>query len=732
MFGKKNESKEKPSQNKGDVSTNPKARRRRKRRGKGGKTEEKKRIDLNSLVKTGSQFAPDGERVIDVSVTICPSSLATWPLAIVSRAYSMNTTNPITIWGMYNAMYYDFIALASNQVDVVSTRIAYVNALIQLVRAKTVRGQLLNVNYTFNNVSPGTAPVALIQVRNFNYYMYVNEGDDPGSSLNIQIPPPVVSLPQALEQYTNNLNFLQGQSIGSMLKTQNINEASQVFARDPSAYASNSLYFATGSCPSGGYASAENEVYGMSMPTTSVFTELGTNLERVARYFTLSAGDATSCFGLGFIPQFAMKNYSSRLPPIIKYINFDELWTIYANWFAQILVAASNVTGNVEFVNSYLANPVPLSYAIIAFRQALVKYLAASQAATQFQGYTPDGVVYWEAFRVSSNTVGKPMTPLLVPVLLQENVRGFEPKVYNYGKKTVTPERVSQTYLPCIGMFPTNDLVNPFIVDQEGNTNFVFGPIPSPEVGTSYIDGRSNVNVYDFNSSCINSAVVALNEIVAKLNLVAGGYGPFEGSSNCNLLAFTRYDQLGNSDFEVKMANTPLWAQNSAFKSKVADYNRKKAEFNERKKGVKRTLSQGPSEEKFRYLQTGITEYIPRYFSSAVPITNELKSVLTNMVIPSLLILENGQATRITQNMGQTAFSETFWFTVAQDIGNNGSNGSASIGEIMTILGIASAPGLAAKSNSEIARVLEGMQNLGKGGFLDALFKGVMEFINNV
>jgi len=712
--------------------TKPK-RKRVRRRGK-GKAAEKEHINSKSVVKKGSQFSPDGERVINISVMICPYSIATWCLSVISRAYTINTIDPSTIWGMYFAMYYDFVACASNKIDQVSTRLAYINALIQLVTSKTVKGQLLNVNYSFNNVSPATSPTPQIQIRNYNYYMYVAAGDDPGGSLNTQVAPASISFDQAVEFYTNNLNYLQGQSQGAMLMVQKISEASMVFARDPSAYASNSLYFATGSCPSGGYASAENEVYGMSMPTTSVFTELGTNLERVARYFTLSAGDACSCFGLGFIPQFSMKNYSSKLPPIIKYINFDELWDIYANWIGQTLVAASNVTGNQQIVLDYLAAPVPLHYAIYAFRQALLKYLAASQAATQFQGYTPDGSNYWEALRVSSNTVAKPTTQLYVPYFLQENVRAFEPKVYNYGKKTVTPERISQTYLPCIGTFPLNVLDNPFVTLQDGSAHFVFGPIPSAEVGINIIDGRNGSGVvFDFNSAIVNSSVVALNQLIVSLNLVCGGYGPFEGSSDCNLLAFTRYDQSGSTDFEATIERTPVWARTAQFKTRMADYNLKKAEYEESRRSVKRTMSQGPDTSRFVYkLKAGIDNYYPRFYSSAVPITNELKSVLVNMVVPSLLILENGTTTNITQNMGQTAFSETFWFTVSQDVGSTGSIGACTIGELCTILGMASAPGLAAKPNSEIARVLEQMQNMGKGGFLDALFKGVMEFVNNI
>jgi len=450
-------------------------------------------------------------------------------------------------------------------------------------------------------------------------------------------------------------------------------------------------------------------------------------------FFSLSAGDACSAFGLAFIPQYSMKNYSTKLPPIIKYINFDEIWAVYANWFAEVIYKATNVIANPQDALNYLAAPIPINYAQIAVRQSILKYLASSQAATQFQAYTTDGSTYWEAFRVGSNTVPRPAQPLNFPLLLAENIRALEPKVYNYGRQAGIAERLSQVYVPCIGMFPDNDLVNP-LIDVNGEIFSVFGPPLVSESGISLIDGTGpSSTVFDFNSSCIKFAIAAINELLGKLQQVSGPWGPLEGSSDFNLLAFTRYDQIGSNDFEKTMATTPQWGHTVAYKNRLADYNRKKRDFEGRVK-LARSPSRGKTdkEEKFVYtVHQGIDSYVARYYSGGVPITNDIKNVLANLVVPSLLILETGGASQINLNMGMTAFCEKHFYTVGQDSGF-GNIGGATIGEVCAYIGIQQAPGTAANPEGEVSRVMEFLQKVGKGGFLDALLQGVMTFAQNL
>lgn len=656
---------------------------------------------------------------IEIVETMCPYARATWSLALISRLAVLDTKNLDTIYYVYQAMDADFVNAVKNTTPILTSRPAFVNSLLELVRAKTTNTPRLKISYSFNGATFSGAPSPVVDVDGYKYYM-LNSGLDGGANLPVMVTPLAVPLEQAIAIYNSALSALVGNTPKKMLQQQSIDERSRVFENDASAYASRSVYTGTsGSCPSGGYASAELEVYAKALSTLSVFVELPATPTRVAHELAFASGDTTTAFGMPYLEQFTMLDYSTRLPPIIKYIDFSECWQLYSQWFAECIRKGWDVEAMKPTIEAYLANPVPLQYAIIALRQTLMKYFHVPQSCTQFQSYTYANTKTFHALRLGTNTVSRLAYPLNLPTLFVENMRALGPR--RYCKPGFKAERHCRWYLPCFGLFPDSEFLNPSVV-IEGAAVDVFGAnaVPPGEATVNYIDGSTVSNVYNFGAACIDSAITKLNEIVVKDSQVCGTTGNLEGTNDFNLLAFTRFDEVSQASLDdAVFENVPKWAHTDTFRDLKSQYETKKKQYE---------ATRTKSSPKFKFvLGAEITNKIPRAFTSSVVITKELQSVLENLIVPSVVSIDPAVTIQVATSGFQVAFSETQSYEVNKPTGSTPMVNS-SVAAMLANLGKSLCPGTAAQPSQEVARLLKILQESGKGGFLDAALSGIMTF----
>jgi len=677
-----------------------------------------------SIARPGATIAQGGSSVVPITVQICPMSIQTYDLALVSYAYQKATTEFDMVYGFHSIMNADMRQLASNGVDVVSSRPRYLNTLMQLWKAKTVQYLGMTYRYNFTNIDIAPAVSPLVSVRNKKFAMYI-AGVDNSNLLCIQNPPSNYTLTTGLAAYTNVLSIVTNQSQNKNLQAQSVAEASSVFEKDPSIYASRSPYAGTeGGCPSGGFASSENECYGGALPILSVGPELSQNTDRAAHELAFSSGDATSAFGYGLLPWFRMLHYSTRYAPIIKYIEYGELWTVWSSWFAECIAKSLDGPGS-QAAAAYLANPIPFLYAKIAFRQTLMTYFNVSQACVQFQTYQAENTIRFEGFLVGSNSVGRLTNTLFCPAVLQENIRMLECKLYQVAGVDKA-EKFSQLFVPCIGTILGSEYNNPYVQYGEDSVP-VFGPLPPNEADVGLVDGVVNNIVYDFNSVVIQNAVAVANETISNLSVVCGPFGLIAGSCNATLLTYTRYLQYGNSDFKSDVV-VPVWAQTSTYKNLIAEAERKK-KAKESEKKLSRTNSKKTVET--REVGDGLEAYYTRGFSAYNKIYNEDMTLFNSFVIPSVVSYINNQTVATNQPCMQTIFSEPNSLTVSKNVGNS-NLGSQSMMEMLTTLGKSLAPGVAANANSEAARVVSDVQKNNEGGFFQGLLAGLDAFLVHV
>jgi len=666
---------------------------------------------------------------IEISSIMCPDARLTWSCALISRLATLDTTNLAQIYYVYQIMDTDFISVLKNSTPVIFSRVAFVNTLFELIKAKTVNTPRMNVSYQFNSTLLSGAPSPALDIRNYFFYMF-NPGVDSGMSLSIMTVPPVVTDDVALLSYNSALPKWTPNIPKRMLMQEEIDNRSLIFEKDASGYAQRAGYVKTqGSCPSGGYSSAESEVYCGALSTLSVFVELPEDvpndpLLRTALNFNFASGDTTCAFGYPFLDGFKMLDYSTRLPPIIKYIDFSQLWTVYVQWFGEVLrKGAAGPGGKDVEVLAWLTNPVPLVYAIIAFRQSVLKYLATAQACTQFQTYESFTNDYFEPLRVGTNTASRLAIPLDMPVLLVENIRALAPKRYCAdGNRS---EKRCRWYLPCVGLKSNSQFLNPLVTINDVQYN-TFDPVnPAGEAGINFIDGSGPNNVFDFNSTVIGASAQQMNLITVSINsAVCGDTGPLEGTSSFNLLAFTRYDEVNNVSYtDETFASMPKWMLNGNH-SLYKDYSAKKAEF-------ERTRTKS-SKNLFSYkVGAGVTALVPRSYSSSVVITKEIMDIMETLVIPSVECYNDATTPIVSQQGFQTAFSETQSYEVNQPTeGQPG--GLISVGAMLSNLGISLAPGVAAHPSLEVSRAMTTLQETDRGSFLLAALAGVTEFLRHV
>jgi len=669
-----------------------------------------------------NQAIPDTNVLSTIAIvaTMDPFARATWSCSFISRLAVLNTTMLDKIYYVYQAMDADFVATTQNETPVLFNRLAVVNTLFELITAKTINTPKLNVSYVFDGTTLSGAPSPTILIRGQNFFMY-NPGADDGVSLSAMVVPPAVALPVAITNYNSALPKLVGNTPKKMLTQQKNEEGSKVFSKNASGYAQRAPYCNSyGSSEAGGYSSAELEVYSQGMSTLSTFVLLPSPVLRTALNLQFASLDTCATFGLPYLEGFKMLDYSTKLAPIVKYIDLTQLWTLYAEWLAETLRKAYTDVQNQTYVTAFVTtNSIPLTYAIIAFRQTVLRYFASSQAVTQFQGYSWVSGGEFEACRVGTNTVSRINVPLELPILLAENMRALAPHRYcTDGPKS---ERACRWYIPCIGLYNTTYWDNPTILLGDNNYSLFDPAVPSEAIGVNYVDGSSTATVcLDFNSQVINSAIFNINQVLGWADTYSGGVSFPQGSSPFNALAFTRYDEfsdvaLNDEYFEKK----PKWSKNPFLERLKVDYDSKKLSCDKQKT---------KSSKKFEYnLKNGIMNYFPRAYSSSMILTKEMMSVVQTLVIPSIVCYEEGVNLLVTQEGFQTAFSEGQSVAVNEPAGNN----PDVLGTILAVLantGKALAPGLAAKATPEVARIMEILQGTNGGSFLKAALSGVMAF----
>lgn len=661
-----------------------------------------------------------------------PLAIEALPLAIIARGilFKQNTAASPIYWAYY-AFMKDIIAIMSNQVTQVTSRLKYVTDIIASWQPKTVPFKTGTLSYGWKNTSAITIP-NVITVRNYKTYLYIPDSTTYGVWLTQTAPPNPTDDPEAFAKLSEVYTVV-GNERHPALQFQKITDDSP-YSDDTSAFAACSLYYGAGNIPGvGASMSVENEVpfYSRILAGSNI---LDINEGRVARNFGLASGDTTAAFGLPFLPGFNHKFYKTAYPIQYKFLDIDEVvYTLQCYYLKLVALGIQNRGTSYNATTDFAYMPFPYSAQQfrIAVRQALLSFFAASAPLTQFLNYSGD-VNGIEICRTGTNAMPYNIPEMRMPILLVENLRmllnayGFIPTKYQSKKNALL-------MVPAWGFYKsqindpynvTGTLYDSYSGQLEPMTSTLFvgsGPDPNP------IDGSGSLGeCVDLNSPIISQIIQEWNERISILQAWSSPTAFLAGSSATTLLSLNRYCEY-KEVFEIPMSQVPVYKRRLLDPTHIKRRKRVSVKMNLKATGTikppikdEKTIDE---EEVFVPPSFSLATQVTRAYASMQVITEEMRTLLNYMIVPSIAITPGqspDQRAVRTHNLESSVWEfspeqQDFFSSRAVQLQNYGS---------VLASGIAGGG-----KTDELISIVQRMNSDGKGGFLGELLTGVASVV---
>jgi len=451
--------------------------------------------------------------VTTISVKVSPETQAVnaLPYGLVSMAMSRQVSNP---YAFYLAIYEDIVDIMKGGVGVRTSRLAYLNSILAAYAPKTVPFKLnTTFAFEFNTDALVQVPPAQYTLRSYTYYMWLPSNITIGQ-FKKQVPPGAVTDDDITSTYIEGLNLLAGKE--SQISIVRNVDLSTYYLKDCSAYARNSPYYGEGVAEVGSpYGSCECEVPYKS-PLLGTLTTFNAQDPRSSRKLRLTSGDSCSNFAIGANRYFPTASYNSAIPPIYKFLDFNELAYMIAESIGQALTMSSATPTTANF--NQLQGGIPISYYtfLLLLRQQIMWMFTDSQCLAQFLTFD-SGLNDFEPFRDGSNCCGvKPAFPMLLPQIINENLKMLKMVVKSYHTDKYDSPRNKTVYIPVWGVFKNFGTVDPTFQSVEGISSIFRGPdVETPNL----IDGVYLGNVLDLNNNAyLNGALASFNYFMTKLS----------------------------------------------------------------------------------------------------------------------------------------------------------------------------------------------------------------------
>jgi len=425
--------------------------------------------------------------------------------------------------------------------------------------------------------------------------------------------------------------------------------------RDPGAYGRSYTYLGLGNSPAGQvYGSCELETAYIRSWIPAQFCPYVDGDVRVSHSFRTKSGDSSLLVALPWLGDFTMKSIKQNGPIIYKFIDFEEIYFWVINWYTEALfqVMNNNATasngGPVTMVNQL---PISCQTFRIVLRQALLQ-IFTDQHIGQFMcprptsGTQDDNV--FVPFLLNGGTFSSTnYNQFKLPQVLVENLRMLK----TFQPKSKTKTRV--TYVPVLGYWDLDifnndpDLKPGQIFNSEGTRNGkLFLLPPNSENPVDLVDGLNgavssptvvnlNNQYYQAAAGLITQSFSLLTGTGGELSTVAGDSGP-----GLSLLNFTRFVKTQTSQ-EASESLIP-YAVVMEHACRLRKQDSKKMLLKEKDKPTKGQA--GNAEPKtwishgrvFSNPPGGVNIDYTEALTANLPITSEIASLLTKLIIPTL------------------------------------------------------------------------------------------------
>jgi len=235
---------------------------------------------------------------------------------------------------------------------------------------------------------------------------------------------------------------------------------------------------------------------------------------RLSRSFRYKSADSSLLMNLPFIKGYNMSDYNNNGPAIIKFIDFEEIYSWVIQWLRYTIKEVRST-----FIMSSRGLPIPMSSNTfrVVLRQAVLQILTDQSAVQFLSPRTSDGIYdnVFVPFFIHSGTYSCPtFAQLKLPQILVENLRMLKARVYcRAGVKS----KVS--YLPVLGKYsrdaydydPDMLLFTPDWPVPPPREKKIFAIDPTTELQIDLIDGAAGAIFVNMNSEYYQTAVMALN-----------------------------------------------------------------------------------------------------------------------------------------------------------------------------------------------------------------------------
>jgi hypothetical protein len=451
---------------------------------------------------------------------------------------------------------------------------------------------------------------------------------------------------------------------------------------------------------------------------------------RVARNFNVSSGDSTAALGFGITPDFNIENYSTRYPPIYKFLDLDEVVTTIQLWWTGLVEQAINTQQNFGL-------NTPISFALqafpytarqfrIAIRQAVLSMFANSAALTQNIRYSaaPNS---FEPFRCGSNCYPPVLSEqFILPVTLVENLRMLLMRTYDIETRFHNPKNKLYV-IPVWGVFKTSPDPNVFgtYLNNEGTPvpSFMFTGVEVDD--PNIIDGTApNDEVCDFNKSPYLTTIISdWNDRVQYLKQYSIPTTPLGGDGNGILLTMTRYCIYNQQEIDLKNVSALQRCRlpkEYVFKRKIQRTLSTKGNTYTNQGNL---VAVAPVEEKEVYVPPNAslgTQYTTA-FSSVSAITDTVKQMVSYFIYPHI-VLENNNVPTSPQNRTYTVEGNIIDIPRTANSLDSTRNRLQNFAATMIV-------GTAGSKNDEMASLIAHLNDSGKGGFLSSIVQQLAPLI---
>jgi len=707
----------KPSTNKKNVEKQKnvsKNQQQPRKRGKNAQTDKRKDRSMTLYDRPRTDAGEGVRQNIMVIAPLSEDAVQACPLALVSMAYArgwyLNVNNGSMYWA-YFAFMKDLIAILSNNTSPVSGRLRYLNGILASLIPKEVPFKTSALEYAWDSVNAVAINPKII-VRGYVYYLFERDNGLNSGGWRIQVPPPTP--PQDTDTYpvlAAMYTLLSNDKRPSCVYAPNI-AFSDEYKKDVSAFAAVSIYYGNGNSgdSSGAATSVENEVPFKS-PILACFSPYQTIAGRVARNFNLAGGDSCAALGYGLLPEFDYSFYGTKYPVSFKFLDLDEVVVFVELWFMALVSSAIDnlpAISSGSVASSVYAALAPFTCTPQQFRimvrQCVMSMFNNAQSLFQFIRYS-DGTGSFEPLRVGSNTYGVNLqSNMIVPLLLQENLRALLPQVFDIKTKYFNPKN-KQLIVPVWGVYrgaSPNNPEGPLWIKESfaPSPMFTGGPNDDPNI----IDGTDTNSICcDLNaSSYVSDLIVEWNARINILTQFSTPTGFVGGSGYGHLLTVTRYatyiDQKSYDLKNVSEMHRQMLPRQCIKRTKLT-----------------RTISKKDFIEDVEVYIPGGGSLMTQYtsaFSSIGTITDSSKQILPYFIFPTVVLEEKDVPSqrqyRVYSVEGQVLDIDKP--VVSAALGARYYQIQNAAGKCVV--------GTAGSKNDEIQNVIDYMSCAGKGGFI--------------